>query len=154
MKRLLVTMVCVLSSSTVFAVEISEDMVNKYVEQGLAKRANRKVQILNPKVTLLEGFATLCATVHAKAYPKDVDFCADMTPKWRQETGSLLATKMTLVSLNAPGVSDKDIELVKLIVNQGVLPRLEGTEIYRADGFIGKQISGVTVLPGKLDLSL
>lgn len=154
MKHFLVALVFVLSSSPVFAVEISEDMLNTYVEQGLARKANRNVQILNPKVTLLNGFATLCGTIRTKVFPKDVDFCADMTPKWRQETGSLLATKMTLVSLDAPGVSDKDVELLKLIVNQGVLPRLEGTEIYKADGFIGKQISGVTVLPGKLDISL
>lgn len=154
MKRVLVALVLVLSSSTLLAIEVSEETVNKYVEQGLAKRANRKVQILNPKVTLLDGFATLCGTVHAKAYPKDVDFCADMTPKWQQETGSLLATKMTLVSLSAPGVSSKDIELLKLIMNQGILPRMEGIEIYKADDFIGKQISGLTVLPGKLDISL
>lgn len=154
MKRLLLSLVFALSSSTVSAIEVSEEMVNKYVAQGLARKANRNVQVLDPKVTLLDGYATLCATVHARVYPRDVQFCADMTPKWRQETGSLLATKMTLVSLNTPGVSERDIEVIKLIVNQGVLPRMEGMEIYKADSFIGKQISGLTVLPGKIDISL
>ncbi len=154
MKLLFVSLAFALSASKVFAVEISEEMLNKYVEQGLAKKANRDVQLLNPKVTLLDGYATLCAKVRTKVFPRDVEFCADMTPTWRQETGSLLATKMALVSLNAPGVSEKDIELVKMIVNQVVLPRLEGIEVYKADSFIGKQISGLTVLPGKLDLSL
>lgn len=154
MKRLLVSLAFALSASTVFAIELSEEMVNNYVEQGLAKKSNRDVQLLNPKVSLLDGYATLCSTVRTRFFPRDVEFCADMTPTWRQETGSLLATKMALVSLNAPGVSEKDIELVKMIVNQVILPRLEGVEVYKADSFIGKQISGLTVLPGKLDLSL
>lgn len=154
MKRLLVFLAFVLSGSTVFAIEISEEMVNKYVEQGLAKKANRDVQLLNPKVSLLDGYATLCSTVRTKFFPRDAEFCADMTPTWRQETGSLLATKMALVSLNAQGVSEKDIELVKMIVNQVILPHLEGVEVYKADTFIGKKISGLTVLPGKLDLAL
>lgn len=154
MKRLLVSLAFAFSASMVFAIELSEEMVNNYVEQGLAKKANRDVQLLNPKVSLLDGYATLCSTVRTKIFPRDVGFCADMTPTWRQETGSLLATKMALVSLNAPGVSEKDTELVKMIVNQVILPRLEGVEVYKADSFIGKQISGLRVLPGKLDLSL
>jgi hypothetical protein len=61
---------------------------------------------------------------------------------------------MVLTSLNAPGVSPNDIELLKAIVNQVVLPRMEGIEVYKVDNFIGKQISDLKVMPGKLDLSL
>ena len=143
-----------LACSSAFAIDISEEMLNKYVAQKLAEKRQRDVQVLDPKITLLDGYATLCARVRAKIIANDVDFCADMTPKWRQETGSLLATRMTLVSLNAPGVSEKDVELLKAIVNQVVLPRLEGVEVYKADNFIGKQISALKVLPGRLDISL
>jgi hypothetical protein len=75
-----------------------------------------------------------------------------MTPKWRQETGSLLATKMALVSLNAPGVNPQNTELLKMLVNQVVLPGLEGIEVYKADNFIGKQIAWLKVFPGKVEM--
>ena len=153
-KRLLVATAFVIAASSVFAIEISEAMLNGYVKQALAERANRDIQILNPRISLLDGYATICAQVHTKVFARDVEFCADMTPKWRQETGSLLATRMVLTSLNAPGVSPKDIELLKAIVNQVVLPRMEGVEVYKLDNFIGKQISDLKVMPGKLDLSL
>ena len=140
-------------STAASAFEVSEEMLNKFVEQKLAEKNNRDIQLLNPKVTLLDGFASICSTVHTKVLANDVDFCAHMTPKWRQETGSLLATRMSLVSLNAPGVSGKNIEMLKMMVNQLVLPGLEGIEVYRAENFIGRQISSVKVMPGKLDLS-
>jgi hypothetical protein len=128
-------------------------MLNQYIQQKISeKKAGRNVQILNQKVSLLDGFATICATVYARALAQDVGFCADMTPKWRQETGSLLATKMVLASLNAPGVNVQHIELVKTLLNQVVLPGLEGVEVYRADNFIGKQISWLKVLPGKVSM--
>jgi len=128
-------------------------MINQYVEQKLSEKGRRDIQLLNPKVSLRDGYATFCAVARSKAFTSDVEFCADMTPKWRQETGSLLATKMALVSLSAAGVYDKHIELVKMIANQILLPGLEGIEVYRAEDFIGKQISSVKVMPGKLDLS-
>lgn len=140
-------------STAANAFEVSEEMLNKFVEQKLAEKNNRDIQLLNPKITLLDGFASICATTRSKVLANDVDFCAHMTPKWRQETGSLLATRMSLVSLNAPGVSGKNIEMLKMIVNQLVLPGLEGVEVYRAENFIGRQISSVKVMPGKLDLS-
>jgi hypothetical protein len=152
MKLLLVASAILFASSSAFGFDVTEETLNIYVEQGLAKRANRDPQLLSPKISLLDGYATICATVRTVAFRKDVDFCAEMTPKWRQETGSLLATKMALISLNAPGVSGKDIELVKAVVNQFVLPGLEGIEVYKADDFIGKQISWVKVLPGKLEM--
>jgi len=153
-KRLLIASALILTASSAFGIEISEEMLNRYVEQEVAKKANRDVQILDPKVVLQDGYATICAKVHTRLFPKDAEFCADMTPKWRQETGALLATKMMLISLNAPGVRSQDIELVKAIVNQAILPGLDGIEVYRADNFIGKQISGLKIMPGKLDLSL
>lgn len=149
---LLVASAILLWSASAFGFEVTEEALNLYVEQGLAKKTNRDVQILNPKISLLDGFATICAKVRTVIFPKDVDFCADMTPKWRQESGSLLATKISLVSLSARGVREKDIELVKAILNQVILPGLEGVEVYKADNFIGKQISWVKVLPGKLEM--
>jgi len=152
MKLFLVALTAFLASAAAGAFEVSEDMLNQYVQQKLAEKTGRDLQVVNQKIMLLDGFATICATVHARAFARDVDFCADMTPTWRQETGSLLATKMALVSLNAPGVNAQHIELVKMLVNQVVLPGLEGVEVYRADNFIGKQISWLKVLPGKVDM--
>ena len=139
-------------NSSACAFEVSEAMLNQYVQQKLSEKPGRDIQLLNQKVSLLDGFATICATVHARALARDVDFCADMTPKWRQETGSLLATKMALISLNAPGVNTQNVELLKMLVNQVVLPELEGVEVYKADNFIGKQISWLKVSPGKVEM--
>ncbi len=136
------------------AIDIPESAVNHFVAQKLAEKQHRDVQVLDPKITLLDGHATFCSTVRAKVIPGDVAICADMTPQWRQATGSLHATHMSLLSLNAPGVKEKEIALLKALVNQAVLPRLEGVEIYRTDSLIGKQISGVKVLPGRLDVSM
>ena len=154
MKALLFLPALFLACSSALAIDISVDTLNKYVAQKLAEKRQRDVQVLDPKITLLDGYATICARLRSKAITNDVNFCADMTPKWRQETGSLLATRMALVSLNAPGVNEKDVELLKAIVNQVVLPRLEGVEVYKAENFIGKQISSLKVLPGRLDISL
>lgn len=134
------------------AFEISESALNDYVAQAIARKATRDVQLLSPKVTLQDGYAKLCASLASSFLKRPVDFCADVTPVWRAESGSLHATKMALVSLDAPGVREKDIELLKSLVNQLVLPGLDGVEVYRADSFIGKQLSWLTVLPGRLEL--
>ena len=152
MKSLLVAATLMLSVSAAGAFEVSEGMLNEYIGQGLARKSMRDIQVLNPKVSLLDGYATLCARLNSVFFPNAVDFCADVTPIWRPESGSLLATKMVLVSLNAPGVRDKDVELVKTLVNQLILPGLDGVEVYRADDFIGKQVAWVRVLPGKLEM--
>lgn len=152
MKIIFLALAVFLASSSALAFEVSEEMLNQYVQQKLSEKPSRDVQVLNQRISLLDGFATICATVHARAFASDVDFCADMTPMWRRETGSLLATKMALVSLNAPGVNTQHVELVKILVNQVVLPGLEGVELYKADNFIGKQISWLKVSPGKVDM--
>jgi len=154
MKTTFVALALLLGSFSALAIDIPEATLNRFVAERLAEKQHRDVRILAPKITLLDGYATLCATVRVKLIPGDVDLCANMTPQWRQETGSLLATRMALVSLSAPGIREKDVELLKALVNQAVLPRLEGVEVYRDDSFIGKQISAVKVLPGRLDIAM
>lgn len=138
--------------SSSYALEISESMVGKYVGMKFPK-SMAGVQVTAPKVTLLEGKANFCALARPKLFPKDIEFCTNLTPQWRQETGSLLGTNMTLLSLNVPGVADKYVEIAKKVINQSVLPALEGTEVYKVDNFIGKRVSTVQVTPGKLNLS-
>ncbi len=153
MKSLLFALIFSCLSSSALAVEIPETLLNQYVAQRLAEReqkGRRDVSVRNPQIFLKDGYATLCANMKAKVLAQAVDFCANMTPQWRQETGSLLATKMSLISLNAPGMGEAEVALLKQIVNQVVLPKLEGTEVYKADDFIGKQVSDLKVLPGKL----
>ena len=152
MRLLFVATACCFASSSASSFEVAEATLNQYVEHGLAKMGNRDPQFLNPRVSLSDGYATICANVRSAIFPKDVDFCADMTPVWRQETGSLLASKMTMKKLNAPGVGEKDIGLIKVILNQIILPGLDGIEVYKADNFIGKQISWIKVLPGRLEM--
>jgi hypothetical protein len=134
------------------ALEIPESAVGKYVEMKLPKSV-AGIQLMAPKVTLLDGHATFCAIARPKLFPKDVEFCCNLTPQWRQETVLLLGTNMSLMSLNAPGLSEKQIETTKKLVNGTVLPALEGIEIYKADNFIGRRVSAVKIKPGKLDLS-
>lgn len=146
--------VALLLSTTVLAYDVSETMLNQFVETRLAEKKYSDLHLTSPNVTLLDGYAVFCAVARPSIYPIEITFCANLTPKWRQETGSLLATKMSLISLTAPGVDAQQIELVKMLANQGVLPALEGVELYRADNAIGKQVSSVKVRPGKLVLDL
>ncbi len=137
MKVQFIAFLLLVASVSASAFEVSEITLNQYVEQKLAEKPNRNLKLLNPKVSLLDGYATFCAKARTKVVPSDVEFCANMTPKWRQATGSLLATKMAVVSLTAPGVGQQDVELLKLLMNQLVLPGLEGVEVYKAEDFIG-----------------
>lgn len=136
------------------AIDISETTVNDFVVRKLAEKKHRDLQVLDPRIKLLDGYATLCATLRSPLVTGDVAFCADMTPKWKHETASLHASRMTLVSFDAPGLRQKDVELLKVLINQAVVPRLEGVEIYRSDDLIGKRITDVKVLPGRLDISM
>ena len=137
MKVQFIAFLLLVASVSASAFEVSEITLNQYVEQKLAEKPNRNLKLLNPKVSLLDGYATFCAKARTKVVHSDVEFCANMTPKWRQATGSLLATKMAVVSLTAPGVGQQDVELLKLLMNQLVLPGLEGVEVYKAEDFIG-----------------
>jgi hypothetical protein len=151
-KALFVVLALLVASVSASAFEVSETTLNQYVEQKIAEKTNHNLQLLNPKVSLLDGYATFCAKARTKVVASDVDFCANMTPKWRQATGSLLATKIALVSLTAPTVRPQDIEFLKIVLNQLVLPGLEGVEVYKAEDFIGKQIAWMKVFPGKVEM--
>jgi hypothetical protein len=152
MKRYVMALAALLVSTALHAFDVSEDMLNQFVQSELARSKYRDLHLSSPDVRLLEGYATFCAVARPAVYPRDIHFCANLTPKWRQETGSLLATRLSLVSLNVPGVDAQQVELVRMLANQTVLPVLEGVELYRTDEAIGKQVSSVTVLPGRLVL--
>lgn len=154
LKRYLVTLALLVASMPASAIYISEKMVNDYLEKKIAEKNQKDVKVLNSHVALLDGYASICASVRSRYLAKDVDFCADMTPAWRQETASLHATRMALVSLDGPGVPPQQIEALKTLLNQIVLPRLEGVELYRTEELIGKRISSVKVVPGQLDISM
>ena len=152
--RIAIAAVLSLTCVSALAIDISEATVNDFVVRKLAEKRHRDLQILDPRIKLLDGYATLCATLRSPLVTGDVAFCADMTPKWKPETASLHASRMRLVSFDAPGLREKDVELLKSLINQIVVPRLEGVEMYRSDDLIGKQISDVKVLPGRLDISM
>lgn len=133
------------------AFEISESLIEKYVQMKIPKSI-AGVQISSTKIKLLDADAKLCAVARPKFFPKDIPFCAMLTPKWRQETASLLGFNMKLDSLDATGLSEKHVENTKRIVNQTILPALEGIEIYKEDNFIGKRVSDIKIKPGKIDL--
>jgi len=154
MKLYVAAAAALLVSTAAVAYDVSESMLNQFVETTLADKKYSDWHVSSPSVTLLEGYATFCAVARPQIYPREINFCANLTPKWRQETGSLLATRMSLVSLRVEGVSAQQIELVKMLANQSLLPALEGIELYRADNAIGKQVSSVKVSPGKLVLDL
>jgi hypothetical protein len=150
MKRYVVAIDALLVSTALHAFEVSEDMLNQFVKSELARSKYRDLHLSSPYVTLLEGYATFCAVSRPSIYPRDIRFCANLTPKWRQEMGSLFATRLFLASLSVPGADTQQVELVRTLANQTVLPVLEGVELYRTDDAIGKQVSSVTVLPGRL----
>ena len=141
-----------LASTAVLAFEVSEETLNQYVKSRLSEKKYADMYLSSPKITLQEGYATFCAVARPKIYPRDISFCANLTPKWRRETGSLLATRMLVTSLSVPGVNVQQIELVMMLANQSILPALEGIELYQTDDAIGKQISSVIVMQGKLDI--
>ncbi|WP_153111817.1 hypothetical protein [Propionivibrio limicola] len=126
--------------------------MNQLVQKRIAEKNRKNLQLLNPKLTLLDGYATFCAAARSKLITTDVAFCANLTPKWQAESGALLATNLSLLSLEAPGYSPAETELFRAFLNKAVLPGIEGIELYRAENQIGKQIKDVKVLPGKIDL--
>ena len=154
MKLYVAVSAALLASTTAAAFDISESMLNQFIETKFSEKKYSDLHLSSLKVSLLEGYATLCAVARPQIYPREINFCANMTPQWRQETGSLLATKMSLTALTVPGVNAQQIELVKLLANQSILPALEGVEIYRAESPIEKQVSSVKISPGKLVLDL
>lgn len=133
------------------ALEVPESVIEKYVQMKLPKSI-AGVNISSAKIKLLNADAKLCAVARPKIIPKDIPFCATLTPTWRQETASLLGFNMQLDSLDATGLSEKHIENTKKLVNQTILPSLDGIEIYKADNFIGKRVSDIKIKPGKIDL--
>jgi hypothetical protein len=141
-----------LLSVSAMALEIPESLVGKYVEAKLPKSV-AGVQLLAPTIKLNDGDANFCATARPKLFPKSVEFCANLTPKWSQETSSMLGTKMTLTSVKSDGLSEKYLEMATKVVNKSVLPALEGMEIYKNDSFIGKRVSVIIVKPGKLNVA-
>lgn len=133
------------------AFEISESLIEKYVQMKIQKSI-AGVQISSAKIKLLYADAKLCAVARPKFFLKDIQFCAMLTPKWRQETASLLGFNIKLDSLDATGLSEKHVENTKRIINQTILPALEGIEIYKEDNFIGRRVSDIKIKPGKIDL--
>lgn len=109
MKRLLVATVFSIAASSLARLKYRSNA--QRCSANIRREGQSRYSDLEPRVSLLEGYATTAPRSSTKVFARDVDFCADMTPKWRQETGSLLATRMSSTSLNAPGVSPKDIEL-------------------------------------------
>ena len=73
MKRLLCIPILFLFGASAFAIEISESMLNSYVAQKLAEKRQRDVHVLDPKITLLDGYATICAKVRAKVLAQDMN---------------------------------------------------------------------------------
>lgn len=134
------------------ALEISEATVNRGVASKFPKEL-AGVTIREPKVTLRDGDALFCALARPKLISHEVDFCASLVPRWRQETGSLHGTAMALQSVSAPGIPERYLDLARTLINQAVLPGLDGIEVYQADSWIGRRISDIRVMPGKVDLA-
>ncbi|MBS1230815.1 MAG: hypothetical protein H6R17_4092 [Proteobacteria bacterium] len=153
-KPYVAALAALLISTGAAAFDITESMLNQFIATKLAEKKYSDLHLASLQVSLLEGYASFCAVARPQIYPRQISFCANLTPKWRQDTGSLLATKMSLISLNVPGVDAQQTELVKLLANQSLLPALEGIEIYRAETPIEKQVSSVKISPGKLQLDL
>jgi hypothetical protein len=143
-----------LGAAPAWAFDVSEATVNQVIAAKLADKRFDDLQLSSPRITLLEGEATFCTDARPKIYPRDISFCAGLTPKWRQESATLVASRMSLLSLSVRGIDPQQIELVRVVLNQGILPALEGIELYRADSAIAKQISGVRVRPGRIELDM
>ncbi len=149
-----VLLLLMLAAGSALAFDVPEAKLNEFIATRLADKRLRDLELTSPSLRLSDGYATFCADARPKIYPREISFCAELTPRWRQETATLVATRMSLSSLNVRGIDAQQLEVVKLVMNQGVLPALEGVELYRADTAIAKQITAVKVLPGKLAIEL
>jgi hypothetical protein len=147
-------LLALLAALPALAFDVSEATVNQVIAAKLAEKRFDDLQLSATHVTLLEGEATFCTDARPKIYPRDISFCAGLTPKWRQDTASLVASRMSLLSLSVRGIDPQQIEVVRLVLNQGILPALEGVELYRADNALAKQISGVKIRPGRIELDM
>lgn len=135
------------------AILISEAMVNSFVT-GKFPKITHGVEISSPRISLKEGKAEFCAQAHFPLVPKPVDFCTSLVPLWDPKMGSLRANQLALTSMNAEGFPQRYQETMKRVVNEVAMPALDGTEIYKNDGFIAKQVSSIKVQPGFLDVQL
>ena len=78
--RIAIAVMLSLTCVSALAIDISEATVNDFVVRKLAEKRPRDLQILDPRIKLLDGYATLCATLRSPLVTGDVAFCADMTP--------------------------------------------------------------------------
>jgi hypothetical protein len=152
--RLVLAALAAIVTSSALAFDVSEASLNQLLAAKLAEKRFADLRLTSPHLTLLEGHARFCADARPRIYPRDLSFCAQLTPQWRQESASLFASRMSLETLNVAGVDAQQIDIFRLLMNQAVLPALEGVELYRADNAIAKQVTAVRVLPGRLELDL
>lgn len=145
--------ICVcLTAACTSAVEISETSVNTTVSQDFPKEA-LGINIHDPKIKLTDGNAIICAIATPKFLRYDVHFCASIIPEWRPATNSLHATKLALTSISASGIDSVKAQLVQDTITRNVSPLLEGFLLYQSQSIFAKNVSSVTVKPGKVVLA-
>ncbi len=138
-------------SGNASALEISESTLNSALSL-MFPRDIKGFHVTNPKIELKDKVANFCAIAQPKIFPRNMYFCTTFVPQWRQETGSLHASNISITSFTMDGIDGRKIESAKAGLNQIVLPMLDGMQIYQANSWIGRRVSSVTVQPGKVVL--
>ena len=93
--------------SCALAIDVSEATVNQLLAAKLAEKKYADLGLSASHLALLDGYARFCAAAKPRVYPRQLHFCADLTPQWRQDTATLSASRMSLVSLEVAGVDAK-----------------------------------------------
>ena len=63
--RIAIAVMLSLTCVSALAIDISEATVTDFVVRKLAEKRHRDLQILDPRIKLLDGYATLCATLRS-----------------------------------------------------------------------------------------
>ncbi len=135
------------------AIQIPESWVQSHVEKKFPRRSGL-VEVESPKVHLNDGTIRFCALAKVRLVMQTADFCMDVVPEWRQQSHSLHASQLSLVSVDVPGRSQASTDPVKKWVNEAILPSLQGIELYRSETLTGRFVKSVEIRPGVLGLHL
>lgn len=145
-------LIALLIAGTAYAIDVPESVITNGLQDKFPI-VKGDFELTNPQISLLDGKGLFCAVAKPKSAKSGIDFCATFIPKWRKDSATLHISKPNITSLKMPGVADSELDWTKKLLNKVVMPQLENFQLYKADNFIGKQVTSVKVKLGYLDVS-
>lgn len=148
MKKTIFALITMLSMNAyAVSLPVTEGMLNSQVEKTFP-RTIKKVELTNPKITLLDGKSIICmdGVPRIMFLQKPFKMCASFKPQWNAKESRLEATHMELTSIDIQGVGNIPPSLKRILGE--VLVMIEPLPLYKSDFWLTKQISSIEVEKG------